>query len=360
MPAWPRRENRNRPPAGRAHRRAELRPKRRSRLRLLALTGPPPHGTASEETASKLWTAARRNLRRARTLSASLPPSPGSEAETGGGGDIWGGPPEPFEAVAEAPQPFPVTSLGPLLAPAAEGIAAHVNCPVTMACSSVLSAASLATQHLADVSLHPIGRRPVGLAFMTRARSGERKTAANRRAFSAIKDWQRGQAIEHKSRLKEYEIKREVYEKAKANILKGAGGKNPIGQEALEADLRALNEPVRPREQRVMMADPSVEAIKRSMVLARPSLGLIADDSAELLGGHAFGKDHKLKTLGGAQQASRRRPFPTEIESVTTFRPSPAADPAHRAPLRATGRFRRPDRRSNGEKPRTYCSISRL
>jgi hypothetical protein len=80
-------------------------------------------------------------------------------------------------------KPYPVTSLGAVLARAASAIATKVQVPDAIAAQSVLAAASLAAQAHADVRM-PYGQsRPLSLYMLTVAWSGDRKTTADREAL---------------------------------------------------------------------------------------------------------------------------------------------------------------------------------
>ena len=69
-------------------------------------------------------------------------------------------------------EPYPVAALGPVLGEAARAIVRKIQVPEAMAAQSVLSAASLAAQALADVML-PYGQtRPLSLFLVTVAASG--------------------------------------------------------------------------------------------------------------------------------------------------------------------------------------------
>ncbi|MBX9936772.1 MAG: DUF3987 domain-containing protein, partial [Burkholderiaceae bacterium] len=77
------------------------------------------------------------------------------------------------------PQPFPFAALGPLLGAAAQAIAEDVQAPDAMAGGSVLAAASLAAQPLADVVL-PHGKAcPLTLYLVSSGSSGDRKSAVD-------------------------------------------------------------------------------------------------------------------------------------------------------------------------------------
>ena len=101
--------------------------------------------------------------------------------------------PEPTPA-----DPYPVEALGDVLSGAALAISRVVQVPEAMAAQSVLGAASLATQALADVAM-PFGQtRPISLYFATGAESGDRKSTADRFALEAVRGYE--EALSERSR----------------------------------------------------------------------------------------------------------------------------------------------------------------
>jgi hypothetical protein len=82
---------------------------------------------------------------------------------------------------------YPLEALGNVLGPAAKAIAAKVQCAPAMAAQSVMAAASLAAQAIADVRL-PYGQvRPVSLYIVTVARSGDRKSTSDNEAMMPVR-----------------------------------------------------------------------------------------------------------------------------------------------------------------------------
>ncbi|TAL92302.1 MAG: DUF3987 domain-containing protein, partial [Rhodanobacter sp.] len=84
--------------------------------------------------------------------------------------------PEPLRRPVPPPEPYPVAELGPILAPACESLRRVIQAPDAICGASLLAAASLAVQGLADVENS--GRvTPLSLWLLTVAESGERKSA---------------------------------------------------------------------------------------------------------------------------------------------------------------------------------------
>ena len=88
----------------------------------------------------------------------------------------------PLVAELTANEPYPVQALGPVLSAGALAIARKIQAPVAMAAQSVLAVAALAAQAHADVQLSYGQSRPLSLALVTVASSGDRKTSTDREA----------------------------------------------------------------------------------------------------------------------------------------------------------------------------------
>ena len=96
--------------------------------------------------------------------------------------------PRPLMRTPEPAHPYPVGELGPLLSAAAMAIHDVVQAPVAICATSVLAAAALAVQGLADVVLPTGQRRPLSLYCISIAASGERKTSADHEALAPIEE----------------------------------------------------------------------------------------------------------------------------------------------------------------------------
>jgi hypothetical protein len=96
--------------------------------------------------------------------------------------DVTPEPPRPLTRELPPADPFPVDTLGDVLASAARAIHDRVQAPLAIGAQSALGAAALAVQGHADVVL-PIGpgqSRPLTCYLITIALSGERKRMRHR------------------------------------------------------------------------------------------------------------------------------------------------------------------------------------
>ncbi len=191
-----------------------------------------------------------------------------------------GAAPEPLTRPLPPPAAYPIDALGPVLAPAARAIQRVVQSPAALCGQSVLAAASLCAQRLADVEID--GRRmPLSLWALTIAASGERKTGSDTPALAEIRAYEReqirayGSALEaHKAACREW-------------------------QRVQRAEGTAEAEPQPPLNPIVITAEPTVEGMHKLLIGGTGVLGLFSDEGGAFVGGHAMSKEHQLKTVAG-------------------------------------------------------------
>lgn len=169
------------------------------------------------------------------------------------------------------PKPFPFAALGPLLGAAAQAIAEDVQAPDAMAGGSVLAAASLATQALADVVL-PHGKAcPLSLNLATSGSSGDRKTAVDDVACMEIALRKREQSRQHHHAM-------EAYRKEQASYKKG----DP--------------EPQEPVMQTLTVGNATVEGVAR-LLRGQSSIGVFSAEGGEVLGGHSMKEVNRMGAM---------------------------------------------------------------
>jgi hypothetical protein len=157
--------------------------------------------------------------------------------------------------------PYPVHALGPL-AGVAERIARGVQCDQALAGQSVLAAAALLAQGIANVRTLDGAIKPLAMFAMTIASSGDGKDSADRIALRPISEWQREAARAYESALRQQ-----------------AGG-----------DQAGLMEPFR------IAADVTIEGLRRSFQKGLPSQGIFSTEAGTLLAGHAMNPENRVKS----------------------------------------------------------------
>ncbi len=160
---------------------------------------------------------------------------------------------------------YPLMALGPL-APACEAVAEGGQMAPAMAGQSLLIAAALLAQSLADVRTLA-GTKPLSLYAFTIADSGDGKSTAEAVALHAIQEHQRQESEAYRARLAECETSKQ-----------------------------AAGDPPRPPYR--IMRDGTVEGIRQSFKHGVPSQGVFTSEAAIVVTGYGMTPDNKAKTCG--------------------------------------------------------------
>ena len=178
---------------------------------------------------------------------------------------------EPLPLLPEMDQaaPYPVEALGSLLGEAAEAIASIVKVPPAMAAQSVLSAAAMAAQPHGD-AIRDGQVIPLSLFMLTVAESGDRKSAADKLALTAHRQYQRDLREQYGADRKEYRNANDVYQKARTAIL----DKAKTDPHAAKAELNQLDEPIEPLSPSILAEEPTLEGLQKSLLRGHASQGL--------------------------------------------------------------------------------------
>ena len=201
--------------------------------------------------------------------------------------------PEPFRRPLMRPKPYPLEALGEVLGSAAVRIREVVQSPAALCGQSLLSAASLAVQALADVEID--GRRePLGLWHLSIGESGERKSATDGIALRAHRERERALADDYQREHATYETEASAY---KAALRKAESKGEPAEVRATRKELGPA--PRRPLEPWLLLGEPTLEGLHRVYQKGRPSIGLFNDDAGDFLHGHAMGQDNRAKSAAG-------------------------------------------------------------
>lgn len=203
--------------------------------------------------------------------------------------------PEPLRRPVPPPEPYPIAELGPILQPAAESLRRVIQAPDAVCGASILAAASLAAQALADVEID--GRTyPLSLWMLTVAESGERKSAVDAEAMRAARAHEKTLAKAHESELEAHAAELAEWEArctdAKAKAKKSRG-------EGLAKVLREIGPaPPAPLVPRVTVADFTAEGLAKLLAAGQPAVGAFTDEAALVFGGHGMTKETVTRTAG--------------------------------------------------------------
>lgn len=202
--------------------------------------------------------------------------------------------PTPLRRISPPASPFPMAALGDILGGAARAIVDRVQCADALAASSVLSAASLATQAHADVVLPATGAaRPLSLFLVTVAATGDRKSTADGEASRPMRKREERLRETYREALKDYRHAKRAYDAAIAKAEKGA-----IDRYEIEDALKAVGDEPQPPLQPILTTDePTIEGLAKLFEKGQPSLGLFSDEGGTFLGGHALASENRLRTM---------------------------------------------------------------
>lgn len=198
--------------------------------------------------------------------------------------------PELLRRPVSRAQPYPLEALGGVLGGAASRIREVVQSPAGLCGQSVLSAASLAVQALADVTID--GRRiPLSLWHLSIGESGERKSATDALALRAHRERERALADDFVQELAAYEGDASAH-KAALRRIEAKGEPDEV-----RAARKALGPaPQRPLEPWMLLNEPTLEGVQRLCQRGRPSMGLFNDDAGDFIHGHAMSNDNRVRT----------------------------------------------------------------
>lgn len=178
--------------------------------------------------------------------------------------------PQPLLEYRPEPLAYPVEALGQILGPAVGRMAEVIGVPCAMAAQSVLATAALVAQSHANVHLD--GRvYPLSLYMLTVASSGDRKSAVDHLALAAAREWERRQWMLYLEQLK-----------ANRAAIRG------------KHEARELSDPIPPR---LIIAEPTIEALIKNLCQGLPSMGLFNDEGGQFLGSSTMSKENQLKAI---------------------------------------------------------------
>lgn len=201
-------------------------------------------------------------------------------------------------AMSTAPD-FPVAHLTPLMREAVAALEQHVQAPRSLCAHSVLSAAMLVCQGLANVEVASLpSPRPLSLFMLAVAVSGERKSACDDLALSAVARHEAEMRRQHEEEFREYRAAHAAYEAEKRRIEKDAKLTHP---ERIQ-QLRDLHEPPAPLLPVVRAKEPNLEGLLNVLQQGRASLGIFTSEGGQFLGGHGMTAETKTRTVTGLSE----------------------------------------------------------
>ncbi|MEM8956345.1 MAG: YfjI family protein [Pseudomonadota bacterium] len=198
--------------------------------------------------------------------------------------------PTPLLRPKDSAEPFPTEHLGALL-PAASAVAELTSAPAALAAQSVLGAASLTAQALANVETLD-GPKPLSLFFVSIAESGERNSACDRHALEGVRRFERTRQEKYAAAYGAFQNELAIYEAEKRKIF--GASKDAAAQ---RADLAAFGpEPKCPAAPELLLTDPTIEGLLKHFEMAQHAIGIFSDEGGQFLAGHGVNSDNRIKT----------------------------------------------------------------
>lgn len=190
-------------------------------------------------------------------------------------------------------EPVPWDFLGPCQK-VVWAISTLTQAPDAIAMQSILIAVSLATQAHADVEFL-FGSVPISCFALTVAQSGERKSACDHLASTAIERFDLERGRKYRLEVREFEAAKMAYQKGKRR-------KSNDDFDVIDDDLNNLNAdlpPEPPLYPASRISDPTIEGLIRQLEFGWPSVAVMTDEGGQFFGGHSMKKENALKTAAG-------------------------------------------------------------
>jgi hypothetical protein len=199
---------------------------------------------------------------------------------------------QPLFRPSAPPADYPLAALLELR-PAVEAILYKSQTPESLVAGSVLASAGFCAAPHFDVEIPQVGTKPLILAVLTVAQSGERKSTVDTLATGAIRRAEAKLAAAYENDFATYKCEKEAFEAAKAEAKKSA----KKGRAAVAAALAGVG--IEPKPPASPMLAPS-EATIEGLILelsSRPNSSLFSSEGGMLLGGHAFTPENAMKSM---------------------------------------------------------------
>ncbi|WP_279598921.1 YfjI family protein [Methylobacterium sp. J-076] len=182
---------------------------------------------------------------------------------------------------------------------AVEALEHHVQAPRSLCAHSILSAAMLCCQGLADVRIEGLpAPRPLSLFMLAVAVSGERKSACDDLALMSVARAEAQLRAEHVEELREYKATHAAFEAEKKKIERD----NKLSHEERRQRLRALREPDVPLAPVIRAKEPNLEGLLNLLQIGRGSVGIFTSEGGQFLGGHGMTQEAKTRTVTGLSE----------------------------------------------------------
>lgn len=232
----------------------------------------------------------------------------------------------PLESDMDAPKPYPVEALPPIIKDAVCSYQEYGQQPIELVAVSALSNMSLVCQGHANVARdeHLVG--PISLNFILTAESGERKTSADNAFSKAAHDWEMEKLLEMKDELAEKRAEIESYKAKKSGIQQRIVAEAKKGKadgdhaKELEQQLVVLEKhaPHMPIVPELFYEDATKESFTEQLAFGYPTAALFSDEGGVVVGSHSFGKDYATGTFAFLNRMWDGKPYKRHRVTQTT------------------------------------------
>jgi hypothetical protein len=197
----------------------------------------------------------------------------------------------------DAPRPYPIEVFSPTLRSTAEALVNGMQASPAIIGQSLLAAAALVTQSLADVEID--GRSiPLSIFAITIADSGERKSAVDRIVLSEIRKRESQRHMEYRIKMKLWRAAQQRQKPVSENSKKHPQTK---GSQAVED--------AEPAPGIILIEEPTFEGIFKFFAKGAHFLGLFSDEGGRLTGGYAMNSENRGKTVSGFSELWDAKPL---------------------------------------------------
>lgn len=213
--------------------------------------------------------------------------------------------PEPLPLKRECVErePYPVDALPATIRDAVRDVQAATQAPLALIAGSAIAAASLASQHVADVERDNGLRGPASLYLMTIAESGERKSAVDALFRRPLDQWetQRRAELADDDRRSRAALAAwaEARDGIKAAIKLAARRGSDVSDLTARLQAHEARQPPQIRMPRLFFADASIEKLVERMAATDgwPSGASWSAEGGTVTGGFAFGDESRVRSV---------------------------------------------------------------
>lgn len=206
---------------------------------------------------------------------------------------------------------FPIHVLEEQLQGVMRQIQQQTQAPLGLIASSVLSAMGLACQDLVDVSPKADLIHPVSLFIITKADSGERKTAVDELVMKPFRQLELLAEQQYRDAYEQYTIELSVWEEeqkaCKKALHKAILAKGDASSEKQALRMVEAAKPPVPSNKKWLLNDVTSAAIKHAISAYGHTIGVFSDESAHLFASDFMRETSVLNSLWGAKPISAMR-----------------------------------------------------